>query len=583
MKLRPLYIFIFSIFALLAHCVRAVAGQVDKTDPAFLALRDSMTHAFNAGDSARFFVALGNLEDFLLERGDLHGYYTQRCNEIVFLMNRQNIFEAYKLSMKLSKELRERKLHSELYMAINMMGHIYNYCGNEKMARQCFKEAIERMEAQGYVESMPPIYMNMVQVIIDKDPEEAMRLLDKAGQIARNTNRMVDIDAYRTIHAFKSGNMPAFQQGYKRYKEAVAGGQSSVHANTLEVFHLLGQGDVEGAIAKTMENESDRYSLQTYVYEWAGRWKEAYRALKREMEANDSINSIILSNNMQGIQNELELYEAERDAAQQRIIALTAVAACMLIIIVALFVYNYQKRRYIQELRLARDHALESDRMKTAFISNISHEIRTPLNIISGFTQVMNDADSQLSAEEQKDITKMMMHNTNLITQLVDELIDLSIIDSTSVPELKDAVRCNELCSELIALSREQHPDGVPLLLKSEVDGQYELLTNRGMLRKVLSALIDNAMKYTAEGQVTVIVRQQPSAVAFIVEDTGCGIPPADAERIFERFEKLDHFKTGLGLGLSLARKLTQLLGGTLCLDTSYTAGARFVATIPHL
>ena len=107
-------------------------------DEVYLALRDSMSYAFNTGDSAHFFTAVTKLEDYLLSKDDLHNYYTQRCNEIIFMMNHQKIFEAYKAAQQLSKELREKGLDKEMYMAINMMGHINRYCGNYDAAKKSF-------------------------------------------------------------------------------------------------------------------------------------------------------------------------------------------------------------------------------------------------------------------------------------------------------------------------------------------------------------------------------------------------------------------------------------------------------------
>jgi hypothetical protein len=115
------------------------AAQNEKS-PEETALRDTMSNAFNRADSAAFFVAVKKLQDYLLEHDDLHGYYTQRCNEIVFQLNRQNIYEAYKLSIKLSHELRERKLERELYMPLNMMGHIYRYLPIVGLVRQDIAE-----------------------------------------------------------------------------------------------------------------------------------------------------------------------------------------------------------------------------------------------------------------------------------------------------------------------------------------------------------------------------------------------------------------------------------------------------------
>ena len=122
--------------ATVSVAVQAKADEKYKDTKEYLTLRDTMHHAFNNGDSAHFFVSVRKLEDYLLGQGDLHAYYTQRCNEIVFQLNRQRIFEAYKLATQLSKELTEKKLDKEMYMAINMMGHIYNYSGNEEGAKK---------------------------------------------------------------------------------------------------------------------------------------------------------------------------------------------------------------------------------------------------------------------------------------------------------------------------------------------------------------------------------------------------------------------------------------------------------------
>ena len=119
--------------------------------------------------------------------------------------------------------------------------------------------------------------------------------------------------------------------------------------------------------------------------------------------------------------------------------------------------------------------------------------------------------------------------------------------------------------------------------MKSEVADDVVLFTNLMLLTKVLNALLSNAIKYTDEGEIRLIVKKKNESIQFVVEDTGCGISDEDAERVFVRFEKLDSFKIGLGLGLSLARAMTLRLHGDLVLDTSYKNGARFVVTLPHI
>ena len=180
----------------------AIASNTDqKNDAKYKVLRDSMTHAFNDGDSARFYTHLTNLQNYLLEQGDLHGYYTQRCNDIIFEMNRQKIFEAYTKAAQLSKELREKKLDKEMYMAVNMMGHINKYCGNKEAAKKCWYEVIDMMKKNGYYESIPPIYMNIINVALDDDALEALDLMDKAKEIAQkySPERVFDIETRKTL------------------------------------------------------------------------------------------------------------------------------------------------------------------------------------------------------------------------------------------------------------------------------------------------------------------------------------------------------------------------------------------------
>ena len=195
----------------------AAADQNYKQEPEYLALRDSMHHAFNDGDSVRFFPAVKALQDYLLKKGDMHAYYTQRCNEIVFEMNQRKVFEAYMLGRQLSLELREKGLDSEMYMAYNMLGHINRLCGNKKAAKRNFYTVIGMMEKYGYYESMPPIFMNIVNVEINDDHEEAMRLLDRAKEIAEkySPERVFDIETRRTVSYYSSGEMDKFFEGYK--------------------------------------------------------------------------------------------------------------------------------------------------------------------------------------------------------------------------------------------------------------------------------------------------------------------------------------------------------------------------------
>ena len=559
-------------------------AQDYKDEPEYKALREVMNRTFNEGDSAKFFPAVKALEDYLLARQDVHGYYTQRCNEIVFLMNRQKIYEAYKLARRLSVELREKKLDKEMYMAYNMQGHINRICGNRDAAKESFQKVIQLMEEEGYWESMPPIYMNIVNVEMGDNPQEALELLARAREIAEKyaPERVFDIDTRRTIAYYNDGDMPQFLKGYKAYKEGEQEGKTSVHGRMLEVYFLASQGKTDEAVKMAQEEfNEDGYDAITQIYQKAGRWEEAFNAQRKAFEATDSVHNVVLSNNMQGIRDELLVYDAEREAARNRLIALSIIV-CLLGALVGLLAYLFNtRRRHLAQLNAAYQHALESDKMKTRFIQNVSHEVRTPLNIISGFSQVIADPSLTESDEERQNMAGMMQKSAQQITNLIDEIIGLSLIESSTTVVKDDIVKVNQLLESVVTDYEDSVSPQVALRVDSELEPDFSIATNKNMLYRIVGALTDNAIKNTEKGSVTLKARTVAQTLLLTVEDTGCGIPADQAEHIFERFVKLDSFKQGIGLGLPLSRKLAEQLGGIVTLDTTYFLGARFVVTLP--
>ena len=553
-------------------------------DAVFLALRDSVHHAFNDGDSARFFPAVKRLEEYVLSKNDLHAYYNQRCNEIVFQMNQMKIFEAYKLARDLSAELREKKVDKEMYMATNMLGHINNYCGNKGEAKDNWRETLQLMEKEGYYSNMPPIIMNMINVATDDNVEETDSLLAKALAIAKkySPERVFDIESRQTLSYYYRGDYPKFLEGYKAFKEGEKNGLSSVHGRSLEVYYLAYQGKTDEAIALAKEELGDEgLDAQVQIYQKAGRWKEAFEALKRETAANDSIDNVVLTNSMAGIRDEIRLYDAYRQNYRTRLIGLSAAILLMGLLIFALFYIVQSRRRHLKELQKAYRRATESEKMKAAFIQNVSHEVRTPLNIISGFSQVIADPELTDSVEERRHMSEMMQKSAHQITSLIDEIIGLSLIESTEKMRRDDEPRINRLLQDFQRDYQELAKKGVSVKLESQLADDFTLKTNENMLKRILAALMENAIKYTEKGNINIKASADEQQLTFVVEDTGCGIPKDQAEHVFDRFVKLDSFKEGIGLGLPLSRKLAQQLDGTVALDTNYTEGARFIVTLP--
>ncbi len=577
--------FLLAIAFILFGSSTGLAAVDYSNDKDYKMLYDAMHHAFNDGDSAKFYPALEALQKYLLDKEDLHGYYTQRCNEIVFQMNRQRIYEAYKLARELSKELREKKVDTEMYMAMNMMGHINRYCGNKEEAKENWREVLKLMEENGYYSSMPSIYMNIVNVALDDSVEEADSLLEAAKIIALKhcPERVFDIETRRTLSYYFRGDYDKFMKGYEAYKKGVAEGKSSVHGRSIEVYHEALLGHTDEAVKMAREELGDEgIDAITIIYEKAGRWEEAFHALKQQTEASDSIDNVVLTNSMMGIRDEMMIYEAERKTARNQFYMMSAVIILLTLLATALFYITQSRRRHLKELKKAYAQALESDKMKTAFIQNISHEVRTPLNIISGFSQVIADPDLNAGFEERREIAMMTQKNARLITTLIDEMLLISLNDNSEATKKDNTVEVNKLMRYLLQEMKPNISTKTELRYESTLPDDFNFLTNEFQLRIIVNALVDNAIKNTPEGSI-ILKADRPSddLLTLVVEDTGCGIPAKEAEHIFERFVKLDTFKEGIGLGLPLCRMLIEKLGGSIRLDTSYTKGARFIVTLP--
>ena len=236
-----------------------------------------------------------------------------------------------------------------------------------------------------------------------------------------------------------------------------------------------------------------------------------------------------------------------------------------------------------EELEQATRMAKEADKQKTIFIQNVSHQIRTPLNIIMGFSQVLSDAGKEkLSDEEMKSITDMMDHNSKHLKRMLQMLFDSS--DTGLSEELNsqkhDLILCNDVAREAIENTNLHYPN-LQISFQSELADDFCIKGNRLYLMRALRELLYNSAKYSDGQHVSLHVTPTDCNIQYIVEDTGKIINEADRETIFKFFTKVDDLTEGLGLGLPLAKRHAQNLGGDLILDTSYQEGCRFIIEVP--
>lgn len=229
----------------------------------------------------------------------------------------------------------------------------------------------------------------------------------------------------------------------------------------------------------------------------------------------------------------------------------------------------------------ARNQAEESDRLKTAFLTNISHEVRTPLNAIVGFSEVLTT--STPTAEERSQLMGLIRQNNAHLLQLFDDMVSLSRLEAGDESVHKTQFLVNDLLQELVEKFTQRATEKQLTITVDPHSENLELFTDRVRLMQILSHYIDNALKFTTEGGVTIGCNVQVSSIRAWVRDTGKGIDSAFCgDKLFERFVKVDEFEQGTGLGLSICRSLARTLGGKVGMDSEIGVGSLFWVDVPY-
>ncbi len=232
-----------------------------------------------------------------------------------------------------------------------------------------------------------------------------------------------------------------------------------------------------------------------------------------------------------------------------------------------------------RELIEARNHAEESDRMKSAFLANMSHEIRTPLNAIVGFADVLSMAQSD---EERAELVNLIKQNNARLLRLFDDMANMSKLEAGGVAVKKEHFHLNQLLEDVADKFAEKSKEtGVKIEVGTKVV-DVTPFTDRNRLYEILNQFLDNAMKFTAQGVVTLGYQVNNGMLRIWVRDTGKGIPASHCnDHLFERFVKIDEFVPGTGLGLSICRSLALSIGGKVGVESKLNEGSLFWIEIP--
>ena len=241
--------------------------------------------------------------------------------------------------------------------------------------------------------------------------------------------------------------------------------------------------------------------------------------------------------------------------------------------------------KHLIKLRYTEQKARESESLKTAFLHNISHEIRTPMNSIIGFAELLKD--EKLAPEKREEYITIINSSSNQLLNTVEEIIDISMIETGNITIAEKKVNINNLMHDIYTFFLPLIKKDVSFFLSYGLpDDQSLILTDEFRIRKTLSGIINNAIKFTEQGHISIGYNLKDNELEFFIEDTGTGIPLEIQDTIFISFRKgekeLMKFYEGLGLGLSISKGNIELLNGRIWLKSEQGKGSTFYFTIPY-
>ena len=496
-------------------------------------------------------------------------------------------------------------------MAYKQIGVIYLNMKQTEPAVDALQRYAELMKDEDDdISSLSNIYYRMAKAYdYDKAYDQELRLTEEWLEfLHKKVGKLEKPEVRECYNACYLARAAAFI-GQKKLEDAkmaldTAGHHAHLVKTSLSLHHyykmqarfFLASGDAANAVIYTdsvsmMTKDKDDHTseVRAQALMMLGRGDEAARIYQRLYHEKDSLFGRDARQHLDELNTLFRVDELKMEQQQSKFLYMVIAASSIMVALLLLLLYGWRTaighKKVSEELRIANEKAKASSKMKTEFVRNISHEIRTPLNILSGFTQILTTPGIDLPESEKADIQERVEENTDRITKLVDRMLELSDISSEAIIERSDKTDVKMIMEQAIVqsgISQHTLPENADSKVKFEIisnqpTDSVALITNELYAIRALSQILENAVKFTYEGSITLKTEYTENHLRFIVEDTGIGISADQADHVFEEFVQLDDFADGTGIGLTVARSIAQRMGGGLWLDTKYTQGSRFI------
>ncbi|MFC2104027.1 response regulator [Bacteroidota bacterium] len=450
-------------------------------------------------------------------------------------------------------------------------------------ALEYYHIGVKTEEKYGYIAYAGRSYVALARIYLEKnEPEKVRYYLDKAL-----SNSLFSEDVIGFTRAYRwYGELYLYQQNYKTAIE---------YLKKAEIFAVKqGRNITLAEIYNKLSLAYDSLRLKDSAYYYF----KAYYEINQEIFDVSKLNEIKRTEyQLQVEQNKSKLSQLEFEKQKQKLkllIIIIVLAIALSVLFIALYVQTNRTKEHLKkinkELKLAKDKAEESDRLKSAFLANISHEIRTPMNAIIGFSDLLVDINT--STDEREQLVTQLNNNCNTLLHLIGDIIDLAKIEANELTLFVKNTDINSILKELLENYNEAkkkfNKKYISINLdKGSLDKKFYLKTDSYRFRQVMNNLMDNALKYTITGTINFGYKifDNLNRIEFYIKDTGIGIPSENHKKIFQRFNKIETDKTniyrGTGLGLTITQKIVERLGGVIRLESEVNKGSTFYFTLP--
>ena len=547
---------------------------------------------FDSNNDTAFYKANNEYRDYVKAKGLEEKYYNSWNNEIVYDINNDHYYLALKKTEAFESLLQKEGAEDYYHLVNYLKGVFYGTRENNDLCREYLMKSLEQTNPEKNNVDQVAIYQMLANISIFDAGDEGYEWADKAIAISRNSYALCGSLGVKAMIAFTHRDKDIFDMCYARI-DSIKQQKPADYYPTYETYIAMGRLAFDGrydeaiVMSDSILSESERLGFLAVLHHMKGDLEAENKTLIQLMNAKERRNNEISVLTVNDISRDIELDKERHERRKAEIYTTFSIFVFMGIIIILLSYFGWTRRKHLKamkeqnrELEVARDHAQESDRMKTTFIRNLSHHIRTPLNAVSGFSQILATQVDELGEGERQDLAQRIEHNSTLITNSLNHLITMSEAESIHVI-CNETVNCNDFCREIVKTFFPMNKN-LKFEYTSSISDEAQVSTNAKLLRSIVLELLVNADKFAKEGKIVLDSRLDNGQWKLSVTDTGDGIPEKDIDSIFGQFTKIDDFSEGLGIGLTFCKNIALRLGGNVTLDQDYYDGARFIVSIPQ-